>query len=286
MTTERVDAHHHFLDPGRVDYPWLTPELEPIRRRFGFADLAPLLAAAGIDRTILVQARSTLDESRDCLAATVEARFIAGVVGWVDLTDPGVEDTIAALRAGPGGDALVGIRHPVQDEPDPDWLRRADVRRGLRAVATAGLTYDVLVRPRELPAALDMVRALPDLRFVVDHLAKPAIRSGQLAPWAGLMAAVADCPNAWCKLSGLVTEADWTSWTLADLSPYVDHALDSFGPERLLFGSDWPVCLLAAPYAGVVDAALQLTAGLSDPERAAIFGENARAAYALRDDAD
>lgn len=283
MTTERVDAHHHFLDPARVAYPWLTPELDPIRRRFGPADLAPLLAAAGIDRTILVQARSTLDESRDCLAATVHGGFIAGVVGWVDLTDPAVGDTIAALRAGPGGNALVGIRHPVQDEPDPDWLRRADVRRGLRAVASVGLTYDVLVRPRELPAALDTIRALPDLRFVVDHMAKPAIRFGQLAAWASLLAAVAESPNAWCKLSGLVTEADWTSWSVADLSPYVDHALGIFGPERLLFGSDWPVCLLAASYSEVLDAARQLIAGLSESERAAIFGESARAAYALRD---
>ncbi len=283
MTPQRVDTHHHFLDPERFDYPWLTLGLEALRRRFGPADLAPLLAAAGIDRTILVQARTTLDESRECLATAAETGYVAGVVGWVDLTDPGVADTIAALRAAPGGEFLIGIRHLVHDEADPAWLAREDVRRGLAAVAAAGLTYDLLVRPRELPAALDTVRALPDLRFVVDHLAKPAIRDGRLEPWAHLVQPIAALPNSWAKLSGLVTEADWTSWSVSELAPFVDHALAVFGPGRLMFGSDWPVCLLAASYGEVVGAAEELTGALTESERAAIFGGTARAAYALRD---
>lgn len=284
MTPRRVDAHHHFLDPARVAYSWLTPGLEAIRRRFGPDDLAPLLAAAGIDRTILVQARTSLDESRDCLAIAAETGYVAGVVGWVDLTDPGVADTIAALRAAPGGEFLIGIRHLVHDEADPAWLSRADVRRGLATVAAAGLTFDLLVRPRELPAALDTVRVLPDLRFVVDHLGKPPIRDRRLEPWAHFVEPFAALPNSWCKLSGLVTEADWTSWSVAELAPFVDHALAVFGPGRLMFGSDWPVCLLAATFGEVVGVVAELTGALTDSERAAIFGGTARVAYALGDD--
>ncbi len=281
MSAPAIDAHQHFLDPGRVDYPWMTPALDPIRRPFGPDDLAPLLAETGIVWTILVEANASLEESRDCLA-TAAAGFVAGVVGWVDLTDPGVGDAIAALRGGPGGAFLVGIRHHVHDEPDPDWLARRDVRRGLAAVAAAGLAYDLLVRPRELPAAIEVVRAMPDLRFVVDHLAKPPIRTGALDPWARLLRTLGDLPNTWCKLSGLVTEADWHAWDTSELAPYVTHALDVFGPDRLLFGSDWPVCLLAAGYSDVVDVARSLTDSLSRSERSAVFGGNAARVYGLQ----
>ena len=183
--------------------------------------------------------------------------------------------------AGPGGERLAGIRHQVHDEPDADWLLRADVRRGLRAVADAGLSYDLLVRARELPAAVEVVRAMPDLRFVVDHLAKPPIRSGDLATWAERLAPLGALPNAWCKVSGLVTEADWSTWTTDDLRPAVDRALDVFGPGRLVFGSDWPVCLLAAPYQRVVDTARTLIAGLTTDEQAAVMGGNAIEVYGL-----
>ena len=274
-----VDGHHHLWDPRRVDYPWLTEEFAVIRRPFEVADLAPLIADEGIDATILVQTRSSVEETREFLATAASVPFIRGVVGWVDLTDPAVADTIAALREAPGGDHLVGIRHQVHDEPDPAWLLRQDVRRGIAAVARAGLVYDLLVRPRELAAARTIVASMPDARFVVDHLAKPPIRDGTLEPWARLVASFGGLPNASWKLSGLVTEADWGRWTPADLSPYVDHALDVLGPERLIFGSDWPVCLLAAPYAKVVATARGLTASLSGAERAAVFGVNARALY-------
>ena len=276
-----LDAHQHFWDPAAADYPWLTDALAPIRRRFGPADLRPLLAAAGIERTVLVQCRSDLAETREFLAIAAAHEFVAGVVGWVDLTAPAVAETLAELRAGPGGAKLVGIRHQVHDEPDPDWLRRPEVRRGLAAVERAGLGYDLLVRPRELPAALETVRALPNLRFVIDHLAKPPIRTGEVEPWAERLAPFAGLAHVAAKLSGLVTEADWQRWQPVDLRPYVDRALAWFGPDRLLFGSDWPVCLLAAPYERVLATARELTAALSPDERARVFGGNAARVYRL-----
>jgi L-fuconolactonase len=279
-----IDAHHHFLEPARTEYPWLTPELARIDRRFGPEDLALELAGAGVDRSILVQTISSSDETREFLATAATTPFIAGVIGWVDLTDAAVAGSIDAARAGSGGDRLVGIRHQVHDEPDPSWLLRDDVRRGLAAVETASLTYDLLVRPRELSAALAVVRAQPSLRFVIDHLAKPPIASGDLASWASRLRPFGALENAWCKLSGLVTETDWQGgrgWRVTDLAPPVEIALEIFGPSRLIFGSDWPVCLLAASYPEVVSVARELTAGLSDAERAAVFGGAAERAYSL-----
>lgn len=276
-----VDAHHHFWDPAAAEYPWLTDELAAIRRQFGPEDLAPELASAGVEATILVQTRSSLDESREFLALARSSSFVRGVIGWVDLTDPGVADVLAELRAGPGGERLVGIRHQVHDEPDAAWLTRSDVQRGIRAVGAAGLAYDLLVRARELPAALELGRSLMDVRFVVDHLAKPPIAAGSLEPWSTLIGGFATLDNVACKVSGLVTEADWATWRVQDLRPYVDLALEVFGAGRLLFGSDWPVCLLAAGYGEVLDAARQVTARLSPSERAAFFAGNALATYRL-----
>jgi len=276
-----VDAHHHFWDPGEADDPWLTDDLAVIRRRFGPDDLAPELAVTGVEATVLVQTRSSQDETADFLALAAAIPFIAGVVGWVDLTEPTVADAIAELRAGPGGQHLVGIRHQVHDEPDAEWLQRDDVVRGIRAVGAAGLAYDLLLRPRELPAALELAERLPDTRFVIDHLAKPPIATGDVAPWRSRIGTFARLEHVACKVSGLVTEADWSSWTAADLQPFVDHAIDVFGPERLLFGSDWPVCLLAATYPQVVGTAGTLLEGLSDDELAAVMGGNAARIYGL-----
>ena len=175
----------------------------------------------------------------------------------------------------------MGVRHQAHDELDPDWLLRDDVVRGIQAVGRAGLAYDLLVRPRELPAALALARRLPDVRFVVDHIAKPPIASGELEPWAAGMSEFRELEHVACKLSGMVTEADWSTWTSSDLQPYVDHILDVFGPERLLFGSDWPVCLLAATYEQVVNAARQALVGLTDEERTAVFGATAARIYGL-----
>jgi L-fuconolactonase len=272
----RVDAHHHLWDLAVRDQPWIAGSaLAPLRRSFTVEDLAK--AAHGIDATVLVQTVTVPEETPDLLALAAEHELIAGVVGWVDLTDAGVGDALAAL----GSEWLVGIRHQVQGEPDPDWLCRADVRRGLRAVADAGLVYDLLTIPVQLPAAIATVRALEDLVFVVDHLSKPPIATGELEPWATHLRALAEHENVVCKLSGMVTEADWSAWSVADLRPYAETVLDAFGPDRVMFGSDWPVCTLAASYEQVLAAADALTATLSHEERAQIFGGTARTTYTL-----
>jgi L-fucono-1,5-lactonase len=275
-----IDAHHHFWDPARASYPCMTDALAPIRRRFGPEDLRPLLAANGVDQTILVQTRSSLDETREFLAMAAQHDFIAGVVGWVDLTAD-VPAQLKSLRAGPGGAKLVGIRHQVHDEADPEWLGRKDVRRGIAAVGKAGLAYDILVRTRELPAALALVRDLSDIRFVIDHLAKPPIASGATTAWATGLKPVAEYANVFCKLSGMVTEADWKHWSARDITPYVTRVLEWFGPERCVFGSDWPVCLLAATYAHVIDLCGQAIGDLPRDERERIFGGNAVDLYRL-----
>ena len=276
-----VDAHHHFWDPATADYPWLSDELAVIRRTFAPEDLQPELEATGVDATILVQTRSSQEETAEFLALASVTPFIRGVIGWVDLTVAAVSEAIASLRAGPGGDRLVGIRHQAHDEPDTDWLLRDDVVRGIRAVGTAGLAYDLLLRTRELPAALELTRRLPDVRFVIDHLAKPPIAAGALEPWAGLITPFAELEHVACKVSGLVTEAAWSSWTTDDLQPYMDHAMEVFGSGRLVFGSDWPVCLLAATYQEVVDATLTTLSGLDVTEQAAVMGGNATRIYGL-----
>jgi L-fuconolactonase len=263
-----VDAHQHFWDPAGADYPWMTDEVAAIRRRFGPEELEPVLRTNGIDATIVVQARHSLDETHELLELAVATPFVRGVVGWVDLTDPAVGDVLARLGGG-----LVGVRHQVHDEPDAEWLLRPDVRRGLAAVGEAGLVYDLLVRTRELPAAIETVRALPQVRFVVDHLAKPPLRDGSTEAWAEGLAALAELPNVACKLSGLVTEADPGH----DLVPYLRRALDLFGAERCMFGSDWPVCLLAAEYGEVLSLVID---ALHDDERAAVLGGSAIRIYA------
>jgi L-fuconolactonase len=269
----RVDAHHHLWDLAVRDQPWIDgPALAPLRRSFGVEDL--YAAARGTDATVLVQTVTEPSETPDLLALADEHELIAGVVGWVDLTAPDVADVLAALEP----TWLVGIRHQVQGEPDPRWLCREDVRRGLRAVARAGLVYDLLTLPPQLPAAIETVRALDDLVFVVDHLSKPPIASGELEPWATHIRALAAHENVACKLSGMVTEADWARWTVDDLRPYVEVVLEAFGPERLMFGSDWPVCTLAASYAEVVAVAEALVP-LGD--RPAVFGETCRRIYTL-----
>ena len=279
--TSTVDAHQHFWDPARADYPWMTDDLAAIRRRFGPEDLRPLLAERGVDCTVLVQTRSSLEETREFLDTAARTDFVAGVVGWVDLTDPAVGRALRGLRSSAGGAKLVGIRHQVHDEPDPGWLLRDDVRRGLRAVGDAGLAYDFLVRPRELPAAVQIAEDFPNTRFIIDHIAKPPIRGGDDRAWARAMARAGGLGNIYCKLSGMITEADWTSWQPDTLVPYVRRVVEWFGVDRLIFGSDWPVCLLAGSYAQVVDALLHCLADLPAEARAKIFGANAIKCYRL-----
>ncbi|MEV4444543.1 amidohydrolase family protein [Streptomyces mirabilis] len=278
----RVDAHHHVWDLSVRDQDWITgPELRPLRRDFGVADLAPQARAAGVDRTVLVQTITVPEETPEFLALAARSELIAGVVGWTDLTRPDVADELARLRELPGGRHLKGIRHQVQGEPDPEWLLRPDVRDGLAAVAEAGLVYDLIVLPHQLPACVRAAAGHPGLTFVLDHLGKPPIATGVLRPWATAVRALAALPNTVCKLSGMVTEADHAKWTVDGLRPYADTVLDAFGPGRLMFGSDWPVCTLAASYGQVVDAAEELTGGLGAEERAEVFGGTATRVYRL-----
>jgi L-fuconolactonase len=278
----RIDAHQHFWDPARYSYPWMSGDaMDPVRRVFSPDDLRPALHSAKIDGTVLVQALSSLGETREFLGLAAATDFVHGVVGWIDLTSPSVGDDLEELLGGATGRWLVGIRHQIHDEPDPDWLRRDDERRGLAAVQRHGLSYDLLVRARELPAAIDAVRRLPELRFVVDHIAKPRIADGRDEPWLLGMPALAAEPNVSCKLSGLVTEADWATWTPRDLRPFVDNVLDWFTPERVLFGSDWPVCLLAGPYGTVIDGLAAALPVLSRNELGQIFGGNAQRLYRI-----
>lgn len=278
----RVDAHHHVWDLSVRDQTWMVgPDLEPIRRSFSIDDLAPLAAAAGVTATVLVQTVSVLAETGEFLEVAASNDLVAGVVGWVDLTAPDIADTLAELQARPDGAYLKGIRHQVHDEPDLEWLLRPDVQRGLAAVADAGLVYDLLTKTPHLPAAIRAAQALPQLSFVVDHISKPVV-GGPLDPWATDLRALAALPNVTCKLSGMVTEANWTSWTPADLKPYADVVLDAFTPERVMFGSDWPVCLLAASYGDVVAAAETLTAHLTPAERESVFTTTATTTYSLK----
>lgn len=280
-TAPVIDSHHHVWDPARREYPWLTDP--KIARAFGVEDLRPLLEANSVDATVLVQTVSDLDETREFLALAAETPFIAGVVGWADLTDPGLAQTLAELKGGEHGPYLVGIRHQVHDERDKNWLLRDDVQHGLGAIAEANLVYDLLVRPRELPAALTVAQDFPHLRFVVDHIAKPPIATGELEPWAELMHGFADLQNVACKLSGMVTEAG-PDWTTDNLRPYVQRVVEIFGPNRLMFGSDWPVCLLAAGYGAVLGTLREVLGGMEphgvEPEMA-IFGGTALHWYGL-----
>ncbi|MDT0570025.1 amidohydrolase family protein [Streptomyces sp. DSM 3412] len=278
-----VDAHHHLWDLSVRDQDWITgPELAPLRRDFTLSELESAARAAGVAATVLVQTITVPEETPEFLALAAGSDLVAGVVGWTDLTSPAVADALAELRERPGGEYLVGIRHQVQGEPDPRWLTRPDVRRGLAAVAGAGLVYDLLVKPHQLPAAVEAAAGLPDLTFVLDHAAKPPIASGELEPWAGEIRRLAALPNTVCKLSGLVTEADWHSWRVAHLVPYADTVLDAFGPERLMYGSDWPVCRLASDYAEVLDTADSLMSGLGEAERREVFAGTAVRVYGLR----
>jgi len=280
-----VDAHHHLWDPA-LGYTWLdAPELAPIRRPFTADELRVELAAHRVDRTVLVEGGCCRpDEVPRHLAIAAGTPEIAGVVAWADLTDPYLPDTLAGYRDLPGAGALVGIRDQVQGRDDPDFLDTEVAHAGLAAVEAAGLAFDLVVRVEQLPAAARAAAAHPGLRFVLDHLGKPRITAGEagLAQWRTAIAPLAACRNATAKLSGLVSEADWAHWSVDDLRPYVAAAVELFGPGRLMFGSDWPVCTTAASYGRVLAALREaLPDDLTPDETAAIFGGTAVATYRL-----
>lgn len=286
MTTEAnppvgtIDAHHHLWQlGGRLDYGWLdNPGLEAIRHDYAPADLRPLLEAEGIERSIFVQTLADLDETRWALEQARRHPFLAGVVGWVDLASPACDAQVEEFQADP---RFVGIRHVVHDEPDVDFIVQPAILRGLRTLASRAVPYDLLLRPEHLHHVPRLAHEVPDLRMVIDHLAKPHIKAGQMAGWIENFTAAARLPNVYCKLSGMITEADHRSWTPADLRPFVARAVDLFGPDRLMYGSDWPVCELAGSYHQVHQAAREVLGDLSPTEIAAVFGGTAARFYAL-----
>jgi L-fuconolactonase len=273
-----IDSHQHFWQVGRFDYPWMDSSVKVLFQDYLPAQLKPILDQNAVGKTVLVQASNSVEESRWLLRLAEENTFIAGVVGWVDLKNPEVDLQLDELSADP---KFKGVRHLVESEPDDDWLVQPEVLRGLQRLSNYGLTYDLLVHTRHLKYVPRVADACPDLRLVVDHLAKPPIKSGVLTDWVNALKPVAAKANTNCKLSGLVTEASWDSWRTSDLLPFVECALDMFGPERLMFGSDHPVCLLAATYARVLDSFREILRDLSDDDRERIFASNATSFYRL-----
>ncbi len=275
----RIDAHQHYWRYDAVRDSWITPEMGAIRRDFLPAQVAPLLRAAGIAGVVAVQTDQSEQETDFLLALAADHPFIKGVVGWVDLLATDLE---ARLTRWQHERALKGFRHIAQGEPD-DFLAREDIARGVAAVGRRGYAYDILIYPRQLAAAQALVARCPDVRFVLDHCAKPPIAGGDLSAWHDGLVRLAAHPNVICKLSGLVTEADHRSWTATELAPALDMALAAFGADRLMFGSDWPVCLLAAQYSTVHDVIMAWAGQLSEDEHAGIFGGTAVRAYRLEE---
>ncbi len=277
----KIDAHQHFWNLQRFEYPWLTPDLPTLYRNFEPDDLAPELTSNDISGTIVVQATHSEAETAWFLALAEANPFIKGVVGWLDLTAYNLEERLdRALAQGP----LCGVRHQVHDEPDVEWLLQGKVVRGLRLLAEKNLTYDLLLRPPHLKILPALFEAVPSARWVIDHLAKPLIKRGEIEPWLTDLKRVSYYPNVYCKVSGMITEADHANWTIEDIRPYFEQVLRLFGPSRLLFGSDWPVCLLAGSYSRVNALLAQLVATLSETEQAAIWGQTALEAYRTRDE--
>lgn len=277
MSAPCIDSHQHFWRLERGDYAWLEPSLEPLHRDFEPADLEPVLRELGIDATIVVQAAPSVAETRFLLELAERTPWIAGVVGWVDLASPHAPRVLDELQRSA---AFRGVRPMIQDIPDPDWMLRRDLEAALRELARRDLRFDALVRPQHLSRLLRLLDRHPELRVVVDHAAKPPIAAGTNEPWAADLARLASATGACCKLSGLVTEAS-ADWSTPDLVPYVEHVLACFGPGRVLWGSDWPVCELAGGYRPWWSATRELLAPLDADARSAVLGGNAAAFYGI-----
>lgn len=279
---KRIDTHHHVWDLTVRPQDWMAGDrMDPVRRNFGLNDLRPLADAASIDRTVLVQTVAAPAETGEFLSLARGSDLVAGVVGWVDLESPDALSDLDRHLDHPGAGKLVGIRDLAQYKDDDGWLSRPEVIEAIQGIGRRRLTYDVLVVPEQLPAAVTAVRSCPDQLFVLDHIAKPRIAAGEIEPWASEMRALAAFPNVACKVSGMVTEAQWHEWHVSDFRPFVDVLLDAFGPDRLMFGSDWPVCLLSASYQDVVDLAAELVATLNTEEAAQFWAGTAERFYRL-----
>jgi L-fuconolactonase len=274
-----VDTHQHFWKYDPAEYAWIDDRMTPLRRDFLPPDARREMNAIGVSACIAVQVRQTLEETAWLLGLADEFPYIAGVIGWVDLQAPDVDAQLARFAA---HSRLVGIRHVVQGEPD-GFLERPAFRRGIARLEPLDLTYDILVYARQMPAAVAFARAFPRQRFVLDHLGKPDVRAQEYQSWRAQLNQLAALANVHCKLSGLVTEADWGSWKPEQLRPYLDGALDAFGPDRLMIGSDWPVCTLAGPYQDVIGVTLDAIGEYSVTEQERMLGGTARDLWSLAD---
>src|SRR5437870_8618130 len=274
-----IDSHQHFWKVERFDYPWMSPEVDVLYRDYLPPALDPILKRCGVERTVLVQASNSVEETRWLLSLADQYPFIAGVVGWVDLTSREVDTQLEEFAAHP---KFKGVRHLVESEPDDSWIIQEPVLNGLQELASHDVSYDLLVHMRHLKHVRVIAERCPELRLVIDHMAKPPVARGDTSEWAREIRKVTPYSNVSCKLSGLVTEASRTAWRTDDLKPFVDKVLEYFGPERMMFGSDWPVCLLAASYDRVLDALRSLLAELSDEDRSCIFSKNASEFYRLQ----
>jgi L-fuconolactonase len=273
----RIDAHQHFWRYSAEEYPWIQNSW-PIRRDYLPVDLEAELAACDLDGCVAVQARQSTEETMWLLSLADASPIIKGVVGWVNLCSAEMDEQLAAFARHP---KLVGVRHVVQDEPDDRFMLRKDFQSGISRLRDHDLAYDILVFPRQFPAAIELVRRFPEQRFVLDHLAKPPIRDAVISPWREDLRELARCPNVFCKISGMVTEARWNDWKQEDFRPYLDIALEAFGVNRLMFGSDWPVALLAGSYREVYELARGYFRQLGPESEAQVFGQNAGRFYQL-----
>jgi L-fuconolactonase len=274
----RIDAHHHFWDLNKLSYAWMPPGESILRRNYLPADLRTILEDNRFDGSVVVQANTVMEETYWLLELAAENPFILGVVAWVDLTSEGLPSVLDGVQRHPW---FKGVRHIVHDEPDPNWLLRPDVLRGLNQLARRDIPYDLLLKPVHLPLVPRLAEAVPDLRMVIDHIAKPPISTHAMDGWAEDIAAAAKIPDMYCKLSGMITEADHRAWTANDLRPYVKHVLSVFPPERLMFGSDWPVCKLGGSWKQVLAAFTQACGPLPQEVRDKLLGETAAEFYKL-----
>jgi L-fuconolactonase len=275
---EKIDAHHHLWRYSPEEYGWIDDEMAVLRRDFLPQDLMREIAAAGIDGTVAVQSRQTMDETRWLLKMADECEAIRGVVGWAPIAGEEFPGVMEEFEFRP---KLKGLRHVIQGEKDENYILREDFNSGIRTLLGSGLVYDILIFERHLPQTIDFVDEHPDQVFVLDHVAKPLIREGALEPWAARMRELGKRENVWCKVSGLVTEADWKAWTPESLRPYLDVVVEAFGVERLMAGSDWPVCLVGSEYGQWFEVLRTYFAGFSEGERDAVFGGTATAVYGL-----
>lgn len=277
-----IDSHHHFWAPHPYKYPWMTKEFDTINRRFDQADLEQEMRRHDVTGSVVVQTYSSLGETLQFLELAAATPSLLGVVGWFDMLDPDIGGTMDTVLRSDHGKFLVGVRHQVHDEEDAKWLERDDVLHALEQIAQRELCFDLLIRPRELGSALAVARRFPEMTFVVDHIAKPEIRNRMWSPWAEGVAALGELPNVYCKLSGVITEANWDAWTLDEVRPYVAHCIDLFGPQRSMFGSDWPVCLLAGKYSDTLEVVRNAASGLGESELDHVLSRAAIDAYRLK----